>query len=135
MLDCDEGVGVSNKIMYVILKIKITAAFHQWFQKISMRSSQLRSHLLTAGIRKIKFPKPLKLNLVLIFFKHYGKTEGRTHTGIYFCPVAYILLRNNRNVDLQSYCLATKSTLSNGRLLYEPWGLQWFAKSLSYQDT
>jgi len=29
MLDCDEGVGVSNKIMYVILKIKITAAFHQ----------------------------------------------------------------------------------------------------------
>ena len=33
-----------------------------------MRSSRLHSHLLKADIRKIKFPKPLKLKQVLTVF-------------------------------------------------------------------
>ena len=32
-----------------------------------MCSSLLRSHLFTAGIRKLKFPKPFEVNFVLNF--------------------------------------------------------------------
>jgi len=70
----------------------------------------------------------LKLKLVLFLkkelYKHYDRTNGRTHTAIYFCPVAYRLLRNIRNVGLQSQCLATNSTLSNGRMIYKTRGTQ-----------
>ena len=70
-----------------------------------MCSSLLRSHLFTAGIRKLKFPKPLKLNFVLNFnakelFKLCDRMNGKTHTAVYFCGVAHRLIRNIRNVDL-----------------------------------
>jgi len=46
--------GVQQGHVHPLTKT-ITAAFHDLFQEVNMRSSQLCSLLLTAGIRKIRF--------------------------------------------------------------------------------
>jgi hypothetical protein len=60
-----------------------------------MCSSQLRSHLLIASIRKLKFPKPLKLKLIPVFF---NKSSLNIITGLteeHTLQFTFVLLPTN----------------------------------------
>ena len=57
-----------------------------------MCRSQLRLHSLTAGIRKLKFPKPLKLNLVLNFLNENSLNTKRGLTEEHTLQFTFVLL-------------------------------------------